>query len=148
MDLTDLPSRFQTKIEERDTGYESLCWCWTGGLTGLSPSGGSGGYGQVWWEGRNCSAHRVVFTLAGGEIPDGFTLDHLCRRHECVRAEHLEPVTLTENTRRGTRFGDSCKRGHPYVGDNFYLRPRDGARMCRLCRRITDARLRESRKTY
>jgi len=28
-------------------------------------------------------------------------LDHLCRNRACVRPSHLEPVTQTENIRRG-----------------------------------------------
>jgi hypothetical protein len=36
-----------------------------------------------------------------GPIPDGLVIDHLCRVHNCVNPEHLEPVTPAENTRRG-----------------------------------------------
>ena len=35
-----------------------------------------------------------------GEIPEGLTLDHLCRNKACVMPDHLEPVTQAENHRR------------------------------------------------
>jgi hypothetical protein len=32
-----------------------------------------------------------------------------------------------------------CKRGHPRIPENFYIRPTDGARQCRACRKIRKA---------
>lgn len=47
-------------------------------------------------------AHRVIYFLEFGPIPDGLTLDHLCRVRMCCEPTHLEPVTRGENVRRGT----------------------------------------------
>jgi len=44
-----------------------------------------------------------MYVMAKGPIPDGLTLDHLCRVRHCVNPDHLEPVTQTENRRRGVR---------------------------------------------
>jgi hypothetical protein len=74
------------------------CWNWTASTDGK-------GYGQVAL-GRNGGkqrlgrAHRVVYELLVGPIPEGLTLDHLCKNIICVNPDHLEPVTMGENVRR------------------------------------------------
>lgn len=47
-----------------------------------------------------CTAHRWAYEFLVGEIPEGLTLDHLCRNKACVMPDHLEPVTQAENHRR------------------------------------------------
>jgi hypothetical protein len=71
------------------------CWFWLGWDSG-------NGYGKVWWEGRGEMAHRIVYRLLVGYIPEGHVLDHLCRMRLCCNPHHLEPVTVAENTQRGT----------------------------------------------
>lgn len=71
------------------TGF---CWEWTGQK--------DSGYGR--YSGR--PAHRVTYEVLVGPIPDGLTLDHLCRNKGCVNPDHLEPVTSSENTRRAQRL--------------------------------------------
>jgi hypothetical protein len=51
--------------------------------------------------GKRARAHRFYYEKKCGPIPDGLTLDHLCRIRACVNPDHLEPVTNTENCRRG-----------------------------------------------
>jgi hypothetical protein len=34
----------------------------------------------------------------------------------------------------------NCKRGHPRIPENIYVRPSDGARQCRACRKIRKAK--------
>lgn len=63
-------------------------------------------------------AHRLVWELSGRRIPEGLTLDHLCRNTRCVNPDHLEPVTGEENSRRYKEadkvgaYAVSCRRGH------------------------------------
>ena len=45
-------------------------------------------------------AHRIAYTIAYGSIPDGMTIDHLCRTKWCQNPAHLEPVTFEENGKR------------------------------------------------
>ena len=69
------------------------CWRWTG-------TRDRSGYGQMKYQGRRPGAHRVSYELFVGPVPEGLELDHLCRSPECVRPDHLEPVTHAENMRR------------------------------------------------
>lgn len=86
-----LPARIRAKITICE---ESGCWLWSGWNSG-------NGYGKVRWKGRAWMAHRLVFWLLRGEIPENHVLDHLCRRRHCCNPDHLEPVTVRENTHRG-----------------------------------------------
>ena len=73
---------------------ESGCWRWTKALT-------SSGYGHFHFRGAYYQAHRLVYGLHRGLVPDGLIIDHLCRNRACVNPTHMEPVTHRENTRRG-----------------------------------------------
>jgi len=71
------------------------CWIW-------QRCKGKGGYGKVQRkESASGEAHRYYYEKFKGAIPEGLQLDHLCRNPLCVNPDHLEPVTLTENVRRG-----------------------------------------------
>lgn len=116
---------------------KSGCWLWIASVN-------KGGYGQCYRGGKLHRAHRLVYSLMVGPIPDGLQLDHLCRRRCCVNPEHLEPVTAKENVRRSlsarTQGANVCQRGHQVEGDNDYR----GA--CRECSRQAVQRYRERKK--
>lgn len=70
------------------------CWEWTRYRD-------DAGYGQVGLRGHRVTpVHRAVWEAFVGPIPDGLTLDHLCRNPPCANPRHLEPVTNSENVRR------------------------------------------------
>ena len=104
------------------------CWLWTGSLNNK-------GYGQWGQNGRTRSAHRVAYEFYVGPIPEGLTIDHLCRTRHCVRPDHLEPVTSAENTRRAR--GDECSNGHAYTPENTKYRKDNGRRICVTCQKAT-----------
>src|SRR3990167_5527343 len=70
------------------------CWIW-------QRSKDRGGYGKVNVKGKILRAHRIYYEKHKGIIPKGLQIDHLCRVPACVNPDHLEPVTGTENYRRG-----------------------------------------------
>lgn len=93
------------------------------------------GYALIKDENRKTRlGHRAVYEAVIGPIPDGLTLDHLCRVRACINPDHLEPVTVAENTRRAAANKTHCPAGHAYDEDNTY-HPPQGGRMCRECYR-------------
>lgn len=131
--MTALAERLERKIERIP---EAGCWVWIGDCDG-------NGYGRISAQTGvpRRSAHRLVYELLVGPVPEGLELDHLCRVRCCVNPAHLEPVTHAENLRRsaiarrqtGLDRKTECKRGHPLSVDNTYVDPA-GKRYCKTCR--------------
>jgi hypothetical protein len=116
-----LEARFWDLV--RPTGF---CWEWTGPRTW-------NGYGEFTANCRRQRAHRVSYETLIGPIPKGLVLDHLCRNKLCVNPDHLDPVTIGENVRRGfeIRSTNECPQGHEMTPDNVYMDA--GLRKCRTC---------------
>lgn len=124
----------------RLTDRSGECWLWTGRLDAC-------GYGRITVAKQAAKAHRVSYETFVGPIPDGLQIDHLCRVRNCVRPDHLEPVTAKVNMERaasatgliagkrlgGMRLGETCAEGHVVEGDNVY--ERRGLIYCLACRR-------------
>lgn len=108
------------------------CWIWTGNTHPET------GYSRIWF-GRHDDrlAHRVAYEWARGPIPDGLTIDHLCRRRPCVNPWHMEPVSSVENVMRGQSAWainarkTHCLRGHEFTPENTYRHR--GTRSCKQC---------------
>jgi HNH endonuclease len=81
-------------------------------------------------------AHRVAFSLWVGPIPEGMTVDHICRNRKCQNPNHLRLLSNLDNARdNGQSRKTHCPRGHEYSPENTWVDP-DGARRCRECARI------------
>ena len=74
------------------------CWIWTGRITPDGYADKTGSNGKICGETRPV---RIFYSVLIGPIPSGLNLDHLCRTRACVNPFHVEPVTQTENARRG-----------------------------------------------
>lgn len=73
---------------------ETGCHEWLGGL--------SDGYARHRRAGRMVSLHVTYWEQLHGEpFPKGMEPDHTCRNRRCVNGAHIEPVSKTENIRRG-----------------------------------------------
>lgn len=139
-------SRFWASVEKTDD-----CWNWTG-----RRGGSAGSYGSMSINYRSTYVHRFAYELLVGPIPEGLTIDHLCRNRLCVNPDHLEPVTLQENLRRAEIHHPcpecawemparvlalhlpvcrdevtACTKGHEYTEAN--TRTWRGHRICRRC---------------
>lgn len=120
--------RFWPKVTVTET-----CWLWTGARQ-------AGGYGRFLdGAGQRVLVHRWSYEAAMGPIPEGLTLDHLCRNTACVRPDHLEVVSRELNALRASRnlVKTHCDRGHEFTPENIYTPPsRPQVRDCRECRHI------------
>lgn len=135
-------ANFLGKIKRLDNG----CWEWQGAK---NPKG----YGIFGHHRRTEMAHRYSHKIFKGEIPKGFTIDHLCRNRGCVNPDHLEPVTQRENLLRGNGWSGRnarkalCPRGHVLAGDNLCgWRLKKGFRECLICNKEMQKRHYERRK--
>jgi hypothetical protein len=117
-------------IEPQPSG----CWLWTGATTT-----GNGGhlYGCLRTDGGTERAHRFVWELVRGPIPEGMVLHHRCGAKLCVCPDHLEPADPREHLREHN-LTDTCAAGHPWDESNTSW-IRDGSRIkrrCRICNRL------------
>jgi len=114
--------------------YAYGCWIWKG-------SRSNRGYGLFSVKRKTISTHRFSYMAFKGPIPEGMTIDHLCRKPSCVNPKHLEAVPQRENLLRSKKTQASkniskthCKRGHPLSLENVQLK--NGHRICKECRKI------------
>lgn len=127
-DKANIMPRFLSKIEKNGT-----CWVWKACIDKL-------GYGRLrigGRKGRAFEAHIVAYRLFVGDIPEGLELDHLCRNRACVNPDHLEPVTHSENMKRGAHaIKTSCIRGHAFTEENTAVyKNRRNCKACEKARR-------------
>jgi hypothetical protein len=130
------------------------CWIWHSCSTGK-------GYGEF----LDHRAHIWSYLTFVGEYDRSLDLDHTCHNADksckggpsclhrrCVNPRHLEPVTRSENTKRG-RIGDKgknrthCKNGHELTPEILILQKGSGRWSCRTCKNRSEAiRLQRQRR--
>jgi len=77
--------RFWAKVDKSGS-----CWEWTGAI---APTG----YGMLSIHDKAVTAHRTVWRMLKGPIPDGLHIDHICHNRKCVRIDHLRLATPKQN---------------------------------------------------
>lgn len=136
--LGQAEKRFWPKVKK-----SSLCWEWTGALTGR-------GYGQMWMPGGKVKAHRLSWEIHRGSIPKGIYVLHDCDNPRCVNPHHLFLGTAKSNRLDAVLKGRNwkgkthCVRGHPMSGNNLYVY-RGGKYVQRVCRTCRDIRQKKFR---
>lgn len=93
---------------------------------------------------KTMRAHRAAYIEFREPIPDGLTIDHLCRNTGCVNPSHMEAVTAKINVLRGETITGinsrktHCLRGHEFTEANTYI-AKKGSRVCKACHKMTPA---------
>lgn len=107
------------------------CWIWTGTTSGTKTKYPCFRVSTNASDSHNY-AHRWSYEYHKGPIPEGWEVDHLCRRILCVNPEHLDAVTPQENKVR-TRLA-VCSKGHDLsIPENVRWDKQGRRRGCRVC---------------
>lgn len=132
--VTDGIDRILTWVE-----LQGSCWNWTGAINQY-------GYGISSQAGKNVMAHRYVYSVLVGVLPEGLDADHICRNRRCCNPDHIEFVSRRENLLRGAgTYGlrTYCRHGHDMRKPDNVRSNTKGHKTCRACDRAYHQKLRE-----
>lgn len=114
----------------RNARPDGTCQVWIGPAT-------FHGYGQTSEMGRQRYIHRTIYEMCRGPIGEGLVIDHLCRNPPCCNPDHLEAVTIKENTRRGKAMRHRDGKCQQCGSTDLKKLPSERAIRCMECRRST-----------
>lgn len=101
----------------------SGCWLWTGAIN-------KSGYPNInVWKFGSVGAHRLVYEMEIGPLPDGADACHKCDVRSCVNPAHIFPGSVGDNIRDMKKKGRS--RGAVGVRNNKAKVTEDAVRLIR-----------------
>lgn len=118
MHLTDkVIALFRSRIHY---GKPNDCWEWGEGYFG---------YRKFQFDGKPHGAHRVMWTIKNGPIPNGKMICHTCDNPPCVNPAHLflgnnssNMQDAVDKKRHNQTRKTHCPQGHPYSKTNTKIR--------------------------
>jgi hypothetical protein len=149
---TDLIPQFASPAKRLAAGLVRApngCLEWT-----RSTRGSGGGYGQIWFDGKQVRTHRLAWELAHGPIPDGMKVCHHCDNPSCCQTDPTEGYPdghlflgdhddnmadkVTKGRQRNQNVGKThCPANHEYTEANTHINKR-GSRVCRDCKKTKE----------
>lgn len=89
---------YDGRWERRSGPLETECWIWTGQLDQT-------GYGVLKYHQKAYKAHRAMWALRNGPIPEGKYACHKCDTPACINPEHIFIGTQGDNMKDAKRKG-------------------------------------------